>query len=330
MKKILRKIKKFILQNKVNLLLGLISLVAFLIGGFALNWLTSFIIVAVIDILLFIGPIIIRKIKGRKRKVPKETVKSPKPKKEKKVKKKSKWKWLKILLIIFFIGCILVLIAVSVFFFFIVKNAPEFDPNELYQKESSILYDNQGNIIRKLGAQNREIINYDDLPEVLINAIVATEDSRFFQHNGFDLPRFVKATIGQLTNGSTAGGASTLTMQVVKNTYTDASQDSGIKGIIRKFTDIYMAMFKLEKKYTKEEILEFYVNSYYMGASAWGVEQASLTYFGKNAKNLTLPEASLIAGLFQSPGLDDPFKSIENATKRRTSWLYYGRRESGS
>lgn len=321
MKKILRKIKRFILKNKVNLLLGLISLAAFIIGGFALNWLYSFIIVATIDVLLFIVPIIIKKIKSRKRKVPKETINNPKPKKEKKVKKKSKWKWLKILLIIFFIGCILVLAAVSVFFFFIVKNAPDFDPNELYQKESSILYDNQGNIIRKLGAQNREIINYEDLPEVLINAIVATEDSRFFQHNGFDLPRFVKATIGQLTNGSAAGGASTLTMQVVKNTYTDASQDSGIKGIIRKFTDIYMAMFKLEKKYTKEEILEFYVNSYYMGASAWGVEQASLTYFGKNAKDLTLPEASLIAGLFQSPGLDDPFKSLENATKRRTTVL---------
>lgn len=323
MKNILRKIKKFILENKVNLLLGLISLVAFIIGGFALNWLISFIIVAAIDILLFIVPMIIRKIKRRK-KVSKETINNPKPKKEKKVKKKSKWKWLKILLIIFFIGCILVLAAVSVFFFFIVKNAPEFDPNELYQKESSILYDSQGNIIRKLGAQNREIINYEDLPEVLINAIVATEDSRFFQHNGFDLPRFVKATIGQLTNGSTAGGASTLTMQVVKNTYTDASQDSGIKGIIRKFTDIYMAMFKLEKKYTKEEILEFYANSLWFGhdgnlnyTGIYGVEQASQFFFNKSVTELTLAESSLLVGMYQNPVLYNPYKNPEGCRNRQ-------------
>lgn len=329
MKKVLKKIKKFILENKINSLLGLISLVAFLIGGFAINWLISFIIVAVIDVLLFLGPIVIKKLKNIKRKVPKEPKikESSKPqkekrvKKEKKVKKKSKWKWLKVLLIIFFAGCILVLAAICVFFYIIVKNAPEFEPELLYQKEPSIVYDNQGNMYAKLGTQNREKITYDELPEVLIDAIVATEDSRFFQHNGFDLPRFMKASIGQVLGNSYAGGASTLTMQVVKNTYTDASQDSGVKGIIRKFTDIYMAMFKLEKKYTKEEILEFYVNSYYMGASAWGVEQASITYFGKSVKDLTLPEASLIAGLFQSPNSYDPFKNIEAATTRRSTVL---------
>lgn len=228
---------------------------------------------------------------------------------------------MKILLIIFFIGCILVLLAMCTFFAIIVKKAPEFDPNQLYQKESSILYDNQGREFQKLGAQNREKITYDELPEVLIDAIVATEDSRFFQHNGFDLPRFLKASVGQLSGNNAAGGASTLTMQVIKNTYTDAKADSGIEGIMRKFTDIYMAIFKLEKKYTKEEILEFYVNSYYMGGGAWGVEQASITYFGKSAKDLTLPEASLIAGLFQSPNTYNPFKNPEAAQKRRSTVL---------
>ena len=324
MKKVLKKIKKFILNNKKNLLLGLISLIAFIIGGFAINWLLSFIIVAVIDILLFLGPIVIDKIKNRK-KVPKETKASSKPKKEKKVKvkkKKSKWRWLKILFILFFIGCILVLAAVCMFFYYIVENAPEFNPELLYQKEPSILYNSDGEMITKLGSQNRELITYEELPEVLVDAIIATEDSRFFQHNGFDLPRFVKASIGQLTGNGAAGGASTLTMQVAKNTYTDAdADDMNAEGIIRKFTDIYLAMFKLEKEYTKEEILEFYVNSYYMGGGAWGVEQASLTYFGKSAKDLTLPEASLIAGLFQSPGAYDPFKKVEAATKRRSTVL---------
>ena len=327
MKKVLKKVKKFILKNKCNLLLGLISLIAFIIGGLALNWLISFVIVAIIDILLFLVPIIVNKIKSRK-KVTKETKSSDKPKKEKKIKnkkekkKKHKWRWLKILLIIFFIGCILVLAAVCMFFYFIVKNAPEFNPELLYQKEPSILYDSNGEMYAKLGSQNRELITYEELPEVLVDAIIATEDSRFFQHNGFDLPRFVKASIGQLTGNGAAGGASTLTMQVVKNTYTDADADGmNAEGIIRKFTDIYLAMFKLEKEYTKEEILEFYVNSYYMGASAWGVEQAAITYFGKNAKDLTLPEAALIAGLFQSPGAYDPFKYPEAATKRRSTVL---------
>ena len=350
MKKVLKKIKKFILENKKNLLLGLISLVAFIIGGLAVNWVFSFIIIAIIDVLLFFGPTILNYFKGlkknkktvkKKTKNKKETntkvlntenkkktknsntkneVKNDKVKKVK-TKKKSKWKWLKILLIIFFVCCILGLTCMCGFFYYIVKNAPEFDPNQLYQKESSILYDNKGVIIDKLGAQDREKITYDELPEVLVDAIIATEDSRFFQHNGFDLPRFVKAVIGQLSGNSAAGGASTLTMQVVKNTYTDANQDSGIKGIIRKFTDIYMAIFKLEKKYTKEEILEFYVNSYYMGGGAWGVEQASINYFGKNAKDLTLPEASLIAGLFQSPNNYNPFNKPEAATKRRSTVL---------
>lgn len=326
MKKLFRKIKKFISQNKTNILLAFISLVAFMIGGFAINWLISFIIIAIIDALLFAGPFLINKFKRIKRK-PKVKVKKTKnssPKKhEKKIKKpkKGKKKWWKILLIILFVMCILILIAVCLFFFYIVKNAPEFDPDQLYQKESSILYDNEGNIFQKLGAQNREIIEYEQLPEVLIDAIIATEDSRFFQHNGFDLPRFIKASIGQITGNNAAGGASTLTMQVVKNTYTDAKADSGIKGILRKFTDIYMSIFKLEKKYTKEDILEFYVNSYYMGGGAWGVEQASLTYFGKNAKDLTLPEASLIAGLFQSPNTYNPFNNLEAATKRRSTVL---------
>jgi len=332
MKKILNKIRKFIVQNKSNCLLGLISLVAFIIGGLAINFITSFIIIAIIDTFLFGFPLFLKR-KPKKKNINstktnnntksinnKKTSNNTKKSNDKTKKKKKKRKWLKILLILFFIGCMLAMISLCVFFSIIVKNAPEFDPDQLYKKESSILYDNEGKEFQKLGSQNREKISYDELPEVLINAIIATEDSRFFQHNGFDLPRFVKASIGQLSGNGSAGGASTLTMQVIKNTYT-GFEDKGLKGIMRKFTDIYMAIFKLEKKYTKEEILEFYVNSYYMGGGAWGVEQASITYFGKQAKDLTLPEASLIAGLFQSPNTYNPFNNPEAATKRRSTVL---------
>ena len=101
-------------------------------------------------------------------------------------------------------------------------------------------------------------------------------------------------------------------MQLVKNHYTSTQ-----RSLTRKFTDIYMAVYEVEKKYTKEEILEFYVNAPYLGGGSYGVEQACKTYFGKSAKDINLAEAALIAGLFQSPGGDDPTRYPEKAEKRR-------------
>ncbi len=224
-------------------------------------------------------------------------------------------------LLMAFIACaIMVLIAVIGFGIYIIRSAPEFDPDQLYEKEASILYDSENNIIATLGAEQREKISYNELPNVLVDAVIATEDSRFFQHNGFDLPRFLKASLGQLVGKSNAGGGSTITMQVSKNNFTGTIA-SGIKGIIRKFTDIYMSIFQIEKNYTKEEILEFYVNYPWLGSNSWGVEQASKTYFGKGVKDLTLPEAALIAGLFQAPGVYDPYVNPKAAESRRNQVL---------
>ena len=225
-------------------------------------------------------------------------------------------KFIKIFILFMLICCILGFIAVALFMAYVVANAPKFDPQNLYKSESTIIYDVNGSQIAKIGTESREKISYDEVADVLIDAIIATEDSRYFQHNGFDLPRFVKAAAGQVLGNSSAGGASTLTMQIAKNAYT-STEDQGFEGIVRKFTDIYLAIFKIEKKYSKQEILEFYVNSYYLGGSAYGVEQASLNYFGKHAKDLNLSEAALIAGLFQSPGAYDPFSNPERATARR-------------
>ena len=151
------------------------------------------------------------------------------------------------------------LLLFGAFLVYITIKAPKFDPKNLDTKELSIVYDKDNNVIAKLGAEKREKVSYEDLPEVLVDAIVSTEDSRFFEHNGFDAPRFVQASLGQAL-GRNAGGASTLSMQVIKNSFT-STEASGIKGIIRKFTDIYLAVFKLEKKYTKQQIIEFYVNN---------------------------------------------------------------------
>src|SRR5574344_235864 len=220
--------------------------------------------------------------------------------------------------LIFLLGIAIVIVSiVLVFGLYIIISAPEFDTELLYNKEATTLIDKNGNEYARLGSQNREIVSYDDLPQVLIDAIVATEDSRFFQHDGFDIARFMKASIGQLSGNSGAGGASTITMQLSKNTYTDAKQTHGISGIIRKFTDIYMSIFKVEKKYTKEEIIEFYVNAPWLGNGTYGVEQASKLYFGKSVKDLSLPEAAFIAGIFNAPQTYTPFNSVEKATSRR-------------
>lgn len=240
--------------------------------------------------------------------------------------KSKKRKVINALLIIFLILFIIGLLSFGAFLIYITVNAPKFDPKELNTKELSILYDKDGNEYAKLGSEKREKVTYDELPQVLVDAIIATEDSRFFTHNGLDAPRFIKATAGQLLGRSNAGGASTLSMQVVKNSFTDAKVDSGIKGIIRKFTDIYLAIFKLEKNYTKEQIIEFYVNNHNLGGVIYGVEEASQAYFKKSVSELNLSEAAIIAGMFKAPNYYKPTTNPENATKRRNTVLYLMRR----
>ena len=111
-------------------------------------------------------------------------------------------------------------------------------------------------------------------------------------------------------------------MQVVKNSFTDAKATSGIGGIIRKFEDIYLAVYKLEKKYTKEQIIEYYVNNHFLGGNIYGVEEASQAYFGKSVSDLNLSEAATIAGMFKSPNYYRPTVNPKNATARRSTVLY--------
>lgn len=250
-----------------------------------------------------------------KRKVTQNKTSNKSTKNKKSISKKKKI-ILNILLV-----CVIAFVALaSVFFAYVIIKAPKFDPNNLKFTQMSELYDTDGNLITKMGNENRTEITYDELPEVLIDAIIATEDSKFFQHNGFDLARFVKASGYQLI-GKNGGGASTLTMQIAKNNYTSTTS-VGFEGIVRKFTDIYLSIFKIERKYTKKEIIEFYVNDSYLGNGAYGVEQASLNYFGKSVSELNLAEASFIAGLFQSPTYYNPYNYPERAEKRRQTVLY--------
>lgn len=229
---------------------------------------------------------------------------------------KKKKTFLKKLLIVLISLGILVVFAAMAFLIYIVVSTAKFDPEALKSKDQTVVYDINNEVIATLGSEKRESVTYDKLPQVLVDAIIATEDSRFFEHNGVDSARFLKATFGHLGGNSSAGGASTLTMQVVKNNLTSTE-----RSIIRKFKDMYLSVFYLEKKYTKEEIIELYVNDSLLGGSVFGVGEASEYYFGKSVSELSLPEASLLAGMFQSPNGYNPYKYPEKAEKRRQTVL---------
>lgn len=241
--------------------------------------------------------------------------KSKKTNKNKKGRKKVLDIVINIVLVLVLLGIVL---GIS-FIIYIAVSAPTFNPNNLYKQESSIVYDKNNEVIGKLGSEIRDTITYDQMPEILVDAIIATEDSRFFMHNGVDLPRFIKASVSQLL-GKGGGGASTITMQLSKQAYT-GNVATGIKGIIRKFTDIYLSVFKIERKYTKEQILEYYVNFPGLGSNSFGVAEASQTYFGKDVSELNLSEAALLAGLFQAPTAYNPYVHPDAAEERRATVL---------
>lgn len=287
----MNKLINYIKKEPFIMWVGIISIILLIIGTLVVGFTRTFILLLFLDIIvILIG----------------------KPNKNKKEKFKA------ILLVIFTLG-IFALLASIAFFAYIVVKAPEFNTDNLYNKEASVIYYNNNEVMAKLGDKIRKNLIYDEIPEVLVDAIIATEDSRFFQHNGVDLPRFLKASFNQVL-GRGGGGASTLTMQVAKNSFT-STEASGIEGIIRKFTDIYLSVFKIEKQYTKEEIIELYVNSNYLGSGNWGVEQASRSYFGKSAKNMNLAEAAMIAGLFQAPVGYDPNINPDSCEARRKQVL---------
>lgn len=231
-----------------------------------------------------------------------------------------------ILMIVLAIG-IIGLVGFTAFLIYIKIDAdPKYVTTKLETQENTTFLDINNKEYAKLGSEMREKVKYNELPEVLIDAIIATEDSRFFQHNGFDAPRFSKAVIGQLLRHSDAGGASTLTMQVVKNSLTNAYATEGIKGITRKFEDIYLAIFKLEKNCSKEQIIEYYVNNHYLGGNIYGVQEAAEAYFGKTVSELNLSEAATLAGMFKSPVYYNPAEHSDHAEARRKTVLYLMKR----
>jgi penicillin-binding protein 1A len=160
--------------------------------------------------------------------------------------------------------------------------------------------------------ENRTVISGKEIPDVLRHALVAIEDERFYDHNGVDLEGLIRALVVNIQSQEVAEGFSTITMQLVGNLYLDRSDIS----FTRKFNEMALAV-QFERKYSKNEILDMYLNTVFFGANAWGVEAAAQTYFSKDPMELTLAEAALLAGLPQAPSNFTPTKHPEEALKRR-------------
>ena len=207
------------------------------------------------------------------------------------------------------------------------RDMPKLNVDDFIGDESSNIYDGNGNLLIEVGTYYRENVDYSQMPESLIDAFLSIEDSRFFAHNGFDLPRFTAAAIHNVTSADLTGqGGSTFTMQLVKNSYfsvDDGDQSTSYsagKGIKYKVQQILLAM-QLEKKLNKEQIFELYVNRLNFGQNIRGVEMAARYYFGKNASQLNLSESALLAGIVNMPNTYNPYYYLDYATDRRNEVL---------
>lgn len=166
-------------------------------------------------------------------------------------------------------------------------------------------------LIAQISANVPNYTSIDKMPEDLKNAILAVEDNRFYEHNGFDLKSLGRAVYTNIKDRNFKEGGSTLTQQLAKNLF--LSQE---KTLDRKFKELLFAI-RLEHKYTKDEILEMYLNVIYYGSGAYGIENASQAYFNKNVMELSLEECAMLAGLPQAPSAYNPNKYLDKAKKRQ-------------
>lgn len=181
--------------------------------------------------------------------------------------------------------------------------------NELPQP--TVFYDVNGAVASKISANKNEGIPIKDVPESLQNAVIAIEDHRFYRHNGVDLIGTSRALIRDLKAGEMAEGGSTITQQLIKNTLLTPQ-----KTLRRKMEEVFLAL-AVEREYSKQEILQMYLNQIYFGNGAWGIKQAASKYFAKDVKELTISESALLAGLIKAPSALNPYQHMEKAVQRR-------------
>ncbi|CAN5794019.1 penicillin-binding protein 1A [soil metagenome] len=194
--------------------------------------------------------------------------------------------------------------------------AQTFDMKNVGQMpERNTVYDVDGKIYSRLAGANRLVIPLSEVSPHFVAAVLAREDTRFYQHGGIDPRGLVRALVRNITAGSVREGASTITQQLARN-----SLSLGGRNYRRKILEAMVAL-RIEREFTKEQILEAYVNRIYFGSGCYGVETASQAYFGKNAAKLTLSESALLAGLIRSPNRFSPLKNPQGAAVERNTVL---------
>lgn len=201
------------------------------------------------------------------------------------------------------------LIFISVYFGIILLNSPKVDFSNFNHDQIQIFDTNH----QKLNASHIQSTKayYNEFPESLINAVVSIEDQSFFKHKGINVPRIIKASLNNIRDGGFSEGASTITQQLVKNAFLSSK-----KTINRKAMEITMAI-KVESLYTKEQILELYLNNILFGDNVYGIKDAALYYFNRDLADLSVDEAATLAGIIQLPNLYNPYRNEQEALKRR-------------
>ena len=228
--------------------------------------------------------------------------------------RKSGFSWVRLVTWLVALGIALLIVIAAVTAVILadyMKNAPSVEDVEVKHALPTVVYDRNGEIITKFLVENREVRKLSDMPANLKDAFIAIEDHTFYTHKGINITRIIGALVYDITNMTTAQGGSTITVQLARNVFL-----SHEKTLSRKIWEVFYA-FQLERRYTKDEILEFYLNAIYFGHGAYGVEAASQLFFGKTVEKLSLAEAALIAGVPKGWVVYSPYKNLDNAIGRR-------------
>ncbi|MBF0715145.1 transglycosylase domain-containing protein [Gemelliphila palaticanis] len=223
--------------------------------------------------------------------------------------------WLKLLKYGLYIGSVAIIFIFSLCVYWIYQ-APKFDSDILDNNHRTIVYDISGKEVAKLGNQIGDNATKEEIPQQMQDAILATEDNRFFEHGAVDYRRLAGAVLSNLTSGFGSQGGSTISQQLIKRTFLDDN-----KSIKRKVQEAYLA-YKLEQNYDKDTIFNMYINRIYYSDGVYGLKTAANYYYDKELNELTLPQMALLAGMPQQPNSYNPYDHPENAKKRRDIVLY--------
>jgi penicillin-binding protein 1A len=200
----------------------------------------------------------------------------------------------------------------SVVYYVLLKELPSIAALKDYRPSiTTRVYADNNELIDEFFLEDRKVIKYEEIPKLVIQAFVAAEDARFFQHKGFDMQSMSRAFFKNLEAGKIVQGGSTITQQVAKSLYLSPE-----RRYMRKLKEALLA-YKIDRYLTKEEIITLYLNHIYLGHGTYGVEAAAQGYFGKSARNLTLPEAAMLAGLPKAPSSYSPYLHPERAYQRQ-------------